>query len=481
MHDDDLNAARRPANGAPGWFGRVTALFTALVVGFQLVGLAPAELMQADSRSYLSFSAVATAGYPLFLRFVEHLPGGLLALPWLQLGFYGVTAWLLASSFRRVSDSNFGGGLLLVLLLGNGQVTRLSFMIMTESLFLSCLMLLLALLCRLVQTPRWPALALASLVAGSAVLIRPAGYALLVSLPVVSWWSWRGALPLMQAVFAAMVPGLVVLGSGMVAYHAQHGLWRTQSFVGRNLFGKAGAVVDVTREGADPKTIRWIAATVAPDRAVIDRAPTAFDRFRLLVPYYDVWRWRTLDEALPARTGTPRDDPAALDHAMFRLSLDVIASAPIAYLGDVALNYAALWWLPDAMTHRQLANFRAFIASLGPLPDLIRYPAWHREHSDVGIWMLHGFMMAALASSFWWAWRLAASAVTRTPASSLARLGFVIGLLVQASFLLTASLQAGIPRYVWAMWPAISILFVSGVLACSESLRRARSTSPPFG
>ena len=281
MHDDDPNAARRPANGAPGWFGHVTALFTALVVGFQLVRLAPAELMQADSRSYLSFSAVATAGYPLFLRFVEHLPGGLLGLPWLQLGFYGVTAWLLASSFRRVSDSNFGGGLLLVLLLGNGQVTRLSFMIMTESLFLSCLMLLLALFCRLVQTPRWPALALASLVAGSAVLIRPAGYALLVSLPVVSWWSWRGALPLMQAVFAAMVPGLVVLGSGMVAYHAQHGLWRTQSFVGRNLFGKAGAVVDVTREGADPKTIRWIAATVAPDRAVIDRAPTAFDRFRL--------------------------------------------------------------------------------------------------------------------------------------------------------------------------------------------------------
>jgi hypothetical protein len=476
MLDNDLNAARRPANRAPDWFDLVTALFTVLVIGFQLVRPAPAELMQADSQSYLSFSAVCTAGYPLFLRFVEHLPGGLLGLPWLQLGFYGVTAWLLASSFRRVSDSNFGGGLLLVLLLGNGQVTRLSFMIMTESLFLSCLMLLLALFCRLVQPPRWPALVLASLVAGSAVLIRPAGYALLVSLPVVSWWSWRGALPLMQAVFAAMVPGLVVLGLGMVAYHAQHDLWRTQSFLGRNLFGKAGAVVDVTRESADP-TIRWIAAAVAPERAEIEQAPTAFDRFRLLVPYYDVWRWRTLYAALPAQTGTPRDDPAALDDAMFWLSLDVIASAPIAYLGDVALNYAALWWLPDAMTHRQLANFRAFVASLGPLPDLIGYPAWHREHSDVGIWMLHGFMMAALVSSVWWAWRLAASAVTRTPVSSLARLGFVTGLVVQASFLLTASLQAGSPRYVWAMWPAISILFVSGVLACSEALRRARSTS----
>jgi hypothetical protein len=463
----------RPADRVPDWFGRATALCTVLVIGFQLLRPAPAELMQADSRSYLSFSAIRTAGYPLFLRLVEHLPKGLLGLPWLQLGFYGAAAWFLAGSFRRVSGSNFAGGLLLVLLLGNGQVTRLSFMIMTEALFLSCLMLLLALFCRLVQTPRWPPLALASLVAGLAVLIRPAGYALLVSLPVVAWWSWRDALPLKQAVLAAMVPCLVVLGLGMAAYHAQHGLWRTQSFVGSNLFGKAGAVVDVARESAYPGTIGWIAATVAPDRALIDHAPTAFDRFRLLVPYYDIWRWRTLYEALPARTGVSKNDPAALDQTMFRLSLDVIASAPAAYIGDVALNYAALWWLPDAMTHRQLAHFRAFIASLGPLPDLGQYPAWYREHSDVGIWMLHGFMMAAFASSFWWAWRLAASAVTRTPASPLARLGFVAGLLVQVSFLLTAALQAGIPRYVWAMWPAISILFVSGLLALAKSLRRA--------
>jgi hypothetical protein len=147
------------------------------------------------------------------------------------------------------------------------------------------------------------------------------------------------------------------------------------------------------------------------------------------------------------------------------------------YLGDVALNYATLWWLPDAMTHRQLANFRAFVASLGPLPDLIGYPAWHREHSDVGIWMLHGFMMAALASSVWWAWRLAARPSLALPYHHSRGWGFVTGLVVQASFLLTASLQAGSPRYVWAMWPAISILFVSGVLACSEALRRARSTS----
>jgi hypothetical protein len=467
----------RPTDRTPDWFGRITALVTALAVAFQLLRPAPAELMQADSGSYLSFSAIRTAGYPLFLRLVEHLPGGLHGLPWLQLGCYGLTAWLLADSFRRLSGSDIAGGLLLVLLLGNGQVTRLSFMIMSESLFLSCLMLLLASFCRLAQRPRWPTLALASLVAGLAVLIRPAGYALLVSLPVVSWWSWRAALPTKQVIFATVLPCLAALGVGMAAYHAEHGLWRTQSFVGSNLFGKAAAAVDVTRAGKDRKVIGWIAATVAPDRAVIDRAPTSFDRFRLLVPYYDIWRWRTLYRALPAQTGTPGDDPVALDQAMFRLSLDVIAAAPGAYLADVALNYAALWWLPDAMTHRQLARFRAFLAALGPLPDLGRYPAWHREHRDVVIWMLHGFMMTALASTFWWAWRLAASAITRTPVPPLARLGFVAGLVVHASFLLTAAVQSGIPRYAWAMWPALSILFVSGVLACSGLTAQRSSAS----
>jgi 4-amino-4-deoxy-L-arabinose transferase-like glycosyltransferase len=144
-------------------------------------------------------------------------------------GFYAA-ALLLASSFRRLSGSNAAGGLLLVLLLGNGQVIRLSFMIMTESLFLSCFMLLLALFCRLVREPGWQALALASLVAGLAVLIRPAGYALLVSLPLVAWWSWRGGVLASQAVFATVLPCVLILGAGMAAYHSEHGLWRTQTF-----------------------------------------------------------------------------------------------------------------------------------------------------------------------------------------------------------------------------------------------------------
>jgi hypothetical protein len=454
------------------------ALLTALVVAAQLLRPPAVELMQRDSQGYLDFSPTRTAGYPLFLRAVEHLPGGLAALPRLQLGLYGLSAFILALSFGHLVASNAAGLLLLIMLLGNPQVNRLSFMIMTESLFLTSLMVLLALFCRLVRTSHWPSLALASLITGLAVLIRPAGYPLLAALPILAWWGWRSGLSLPPTVLAASLPFLAVLGAGMALYHTQHGLWRTESFLGSNLYGKAAAIVEAVPPDKQDDETRWMAATVAPDIAMIDRAPSWFDRFRMLSAYYDVWRWDTLYEPLPARTGIPAGDTAALDAAMLDRSLHVIAAAPMAYLQDVALNYSALWWVPDAMTHAQLARFDEFLAGLGPLPHLGRYPPWHREHNDLAIWALHGFMMIALGATLWWGWRAAVSLVGRVPLPPLARLGAVTTLIVQGSFLLVAALQTGMPRYMWAMWPALSILFVLALAAGFRRVRPAVSSGP---
>ena len=461
----------RPRPRQPDWFFYSAVLLTILVIACELLQAPPAALMQVDSQSYLDFAAERTAAYPLFLRFVEHLPGGLRDLPPIQLGLYALAALFLCCEFRKLSGSRFASGLLLVLLLGNAQVTRLNFMIMTEALFLCCLMLLLALCCRLVRKPRWQTLGMASLAAGLAALIRPAGYALIISLPVIGWWCWRDALPAGRAVLAAALPYLATLGLGMIAYHAEHGLWRTETFVGRTLLGKAAAVVDANPSENDPKIIRSIAAAVAPDRAVIDRAPTVSDRFRLIVPYYDLWRYGKVYDIVAAQAGVPKSDVVALDRHMEAVSFEIIAAAPAAYLADVALNYGALWWLPDAMTQAQLARFRAVVAALEPLPDLGRYPAWHRDHSDAVIWALHGFMATAFAVSLWWGFHLIASIVRGTPLPPLARLGVVAAILVHASFLLTAAVEAGLPRYAWALWPVLSILFVSGLVACLQSER----------
>jgi hypothetical protein len=159
---------------------------------------------------------------------------------------------------------------------------------------------------------------------------------------------------------------------------------------------------------------------------------------------------------------------------MLDLALQIVAAAPLAYLGDVALNYAALWWLPDAMTHAQLAQFGAFLAALGPLPDIGESPDWHHPHGDALIVGLRAFMMVALASTLWWGGLFAASVLRRRRQPPLARLGLVNALVVHATFVLTALLQAGIPRYVWAMWPALCILFVSGLLALGAAAGKIR-------
>lgn len=474
----------RPARGEPPgdapagrrlWFDGPAAVLAALVAGVVLWQAGAAAVMQPDSASYLAFAPSRTIGYPWFLRLARHLPGGLDAVPALQLALYAVAAVLLAGSCRRLARSNLAGAALLLLLLGNSQVTRLCLMILSEPLFLCVLMLLLALASRLAQRPGWQSLALASLVAGLAVLVRPAGYALAVALPVLAWWGRSGGLRTRHAIAAVALPYLVVLGLGMAGYHAAHGAWRTQSFLGSNLLGKAAAAANAVPPGESSQTTRWMAAATAPAQAAIDRAPSTFDRFRLLVPYYDVWRQK-LGESLPDGTGAA-DDPVAHDRAMLAASLEVIAAAPAAYLADVALNLAALWWLPDAMTQAELARFRAFIDGIGPLPDLGQYPPWHQQRSDAVVWGLRCFMMLALASSVWWIGRAALGIIRRATLPALARLGFVAAMIVHASFLLTAAVQAGIPRYTWAMWPALGVLVAAGLVEMRERALRWRRAS----
>ncbi len=454
-------------------------LLSTIFAVVQLLRPAPAKLLQVDSPSYLAFAPTRTGGYPLFLHMVETLPGGLHDLPAIQLGLCALAATFLCVSFRRLLGCRTTAALLLVLLLGNPQVTRLSFMIMTESMFLSCLMVLIGLFCRILRRPRATTLAWASLVAGMAVLIRPAGYALAVSLPLLALWCRRGAHPLIGTLPALALPYLAALGLGMAAYHGEHGLWRTQTLLGKSLLGKAAAIADVKQPGSDPQAVATIAATVAPDRTVIDKAPTLFDRFRLLVPYYDIWRNETVYDALLAQDAAAKANPTAFDGRLTRISLAVVAAAPGAYLADVALNYAALWWLPDAMTHAELAHFRAVLAALGPLPHLGRYPAWHHEHNDAVIWALRGLMLTAFAASLWWAGVVFAYAVRREWPPPVAQLGFAIGLLVQASFVLTAVVEAALPRYVWAMWPAIAMLFILAGFTGFAWLRRTLGTMLP--
>ncbi|MBV9552894.1 MAG: hypothetical protein JO032_08900, partial [Alphaproteobacteria bacterium] len=71
--------------------------------------------------------------------------------------------------------------------------------------------------------------------------------------------------------------------------------------------------------------------------------------------------------------------------------------------------------------------------------------------------------------SLGWGWRAAAGVVSRTRLSPLARLGALTALIVHVTFVLTGALQSGMPRYIWAMWPGLAIMAITGVVAVTRA------------
>ena len=97
--------AARP-RAAPDWFDGGALLLTAVFVLVQLLRPLPALPIQTDSPGYLNFASTRTAGYPLFLRVVEHLPGGLIACPCFSSRSMGLPHFFYAAHFGAFRAAN---------------------------------------------------------------------------------------------------------------------------------------------------------------------------------------------------------------------------------------------------------------------------------------------------------------------------------------------------------------------------------------
>src|SRR5437764_1242128 len=132
----------------------------------------PVAAMTPDSDSYLNFYPVRSAGYPAFLK-VFGVQGAVLVQPALfalALGFFAIETLRLTSSLVVPIT-------LCALMVLNPEINKLHLMIMTESIFLTLLVVFLAGLVRLARRPDLSAAALISIAAGLAATVRPTGYA----------------------------------------------------------------------------------------------------------------------------------------------------------------------------------------------------------------------------------------------------------------------------------------------------------------
>ena len=405
----------------------------------------------------MEFSPYRTAAYPLFIKLV-----GLNSLAVVQaLLFAGALAVLgfeTLASTRNLAVA----AILMVGVAANPELNKYHSVVMTESLFMSALLVFLAMLVRFVRRKDLLSLGLAAALAGVAATIRPPGLALL-PIPILMMLACRRQLksPALALLAAALLPAIVLVAGERALAHFIH-QDNLASLAPRHIFAKAAMIEapHASTNESDPLRRALLVAIendFAPIRAVIAQAADRDTRI-LLTANYETCVEYACSDALRARNAS-----ANLEAGMLQVGLRRLASAPFAYVGLVWTHYQALWTL-YSQTHPATAPvFAEFIRSHRPLPfeqlvaPLVESPPISRVAS-VGrpAILAVGWITGAIIL-------LGAIAAFRGRLHDAAAIAWLSALVIHASFLFTAAAGVGIPRYTLTMWPAMvtSLIFAA--------------------
>ena len=436
-----------------------------------------------DSIHYLNASPIVPLGYPLFLKLVGAW-GAIVAQPIL---FGGALAFL-GREIVRLMHSTWlavavvAGSMLLP------QIREFHASILSESLFLSLLVVFLALSVRFVYHPSWHVMVLAATAAGANATVRRTGFALLPVLLLMVLFERRrlhGSRPAL--VFAAaLAPFLVITGAEQAVAPVVHA-GKPSSLMGRHMFAKA-ALIEAPPAFAKATAGKPTAADnqvraaldrhlehdYAPIRAFLASAPS--DLRAVLSIYYETClQGGCVDRS---RQLMPDLNEAQQTEMLGAAAAARIRRAPLDFLQLAAMNYQSLWTV-DRLRHPERAQrLSAFIASHRPMPfekmafslepdgvlqfqgiDRVRYMQW--AMSAVGIWTAGIALIGALA----------ALALPQLPARFA--IAAVSALAAHGCLLLTALLASGFVRFTQGVWPAIVMATVIG----AWSLLPARATA----
>src|SRR5215210_466999 len=164
-------------------------------------------LLQPDSTSYIEFNSVRTALYPLFLKVLLSSGLDLVQITYVQIVLFSLSLCFLMSALLRIEVPRPLIAIFVALLCANVYFSSFHRTILTESLFCSVMMLVMAFLLDFLRSGKSIFLALASLGMGLLVGIRVAAIGLAPALFVAGWLKWRRrdiAAPILAA--AVVVP-----------------------------------------------------------------------------------------------------------------------------------------------------------------------------------------------------------------------------------------------------------------------------------
>ena len=439
-----------------------------------------------DSFHYLNASPIVPLGYPFFLKIVG-ARGAIVAQPIL----FGAALAFLGREIVRLTRSTWLAVAVVIGSMALPQIREFHASILSESLFLSLLIVFLAISVRFAYHPTWHLMVLVATAAGLNATVRRTAFALLpvmVLMVLCQRHKLRGSQPALFFV-AALAPFLVIVGAEQAATPVVHA-GESSSLMGRHMFAKA-ALIDAPAfakatagepaAAADPVRAaldRQLEEDYAPIRAFLASAPP--DLRAVLAIYYETClQGGCVDRS---RALMPDVNEAQQTETLGAAAMARIRRAPLAFARLTAMNYLSLWTVDRLRHPDRAAALTAFIASHRPMPfeDLafsldpgealafqgsprVRYMQW--AIGIVGIWTAAIALMGIVA----------AFAIPRLP--PLFTIAAMSALAAHSCLLLTAILASGFSRFTQGVWPAIVMAAVFGAYWAVMFARPLRNTN----
>ena len=415
-----------------------------------------------DRGSYLNFSEIRTAGYPIFIKAIAAVFGSVDAVPKAQLVITAASFAFLGWSVHRTFGSFFFALAPVLALMLYPRIGDWHIDFMTESLFMSLLCLLTAGLIFVVQRPTWYMAAGAALACGLAITVRPAGMSLLIVWPFLFWLIWRRCgtgrhrIVMVTAVITPIVLCILVEN---VIWHTNHDSEFRPNLADRHLFGKA-LIIESEPQISDPELARLVAegrSVTALGRKLIAEAPSYYARTRLLVDfevrthgYIYKHEFATKVKAIAQRRGVGEYDVLA------QIGRPAMLKNPVAWMRNALIHYFGLW-IRAYVTPTIHEEYLVYLENSEPSP-LIRNEIWLRGDPLSRLQRLSAQpMAAALLVSILSVGLAAWHRLRQRGLDSRLVVAAVCALAIHAHLLIVGMLGVTESRYAVAMGPLLAI------------------------
>lgn len=404
-----------------------------------------------DSIRYLEMWPNYPLGYQLFLR----LTGANTAIIAQPILYAAALAWL----GREIVRATRSPWLALAVLIGSmalPQIREFHASILSESLFLSLVVVFLALSVRFMHHPTWRLMAMIAITAGVSATVRRTGFAFV---PVMLVMVLLARVP--RYFLAAIAPFAVIAGLDHAVTTMIHG-GNASSLTGRHLFAKAALIeappapsaTDPVRRALDDQ----LEHAYAPIRQMLARAPSHV-RAVLTIYYETCLQGGCADQA---RAATGETTEARQTDVMGNAGLARIRRAPLSFLQLTWMHYGSLWTV-NRLRHPDIAaDLNAFLATHRPLPyeELAMALGPDRtlefRGSEIVRYAQYAFLAIAIVTALLALAGLAAAITHRHLPPAIATAG-VAAMALHAGLALTALLAAGFARFLLGLWPALVV------------------------